>query len=45
MPLRRVELTRVSLEDVFIDLVDSSTDDTVTREDLRATLKQEAAHV
>ncbi len=45
LPLRRIELKRVSLEDVFIDLVDSSTDDTVTREDLRATLKEEAAHV
>ena len=45
IPLRRIELKRVNLEDVFIDLVDASNDDTLSREDLRTTLKQEAAHV
>jgi ABC-2 type transport system ATP-binding protein len=36
LPVRRVELQRVSLEDVFIDLVERSGDTTVRREDLRA---------
>ncbi len=45
IPLRRIELKRVNLEDVFIDLVDASNDDTLSREDLRTTLTQEAAHV
>jgi ABC-2 type transport system ATP-binding protein len=45
VPLRRIELKRVSLEDVFIDLVDASGAETVSREDLRTTLSQEAAHV
>ncbi len=45
IPLRRIELKRVNLEDVFIDLVDGSDDDALSREDLRTTLKQEAAHV
>jgi ABC-2 type transport system ATP-binding protein len=43
-PMRRVELRRVNLEDVFIDLVDASGSETITRDDLRGS-STEAAHV
>ncbi len=45
MPVRRIELKRVNLEDVFIDLVEATGDPNVSRDDLRVHTGQEAAHV
>jgi ABC-type uncharacterized transport system ATPase subunit len=36
MPVRRIELKRVDLEDVFIDLVQAAGEHDIKREDLRA---------
>ena len=43
VPLRRIELKRVNLEDVFIDIVTATGDTSVKRDDLRQTTDQEAA--
>jgi ABC-type uncharacterized transport system ATPase subunit len=39
IPVRRIELKQVSLEDVFIDLVQASGDQTIKREHLRMNTK------
>ena len=45
IPIRRIELKQVNLEDVFIDLVEATGDPGVSRDDLRVHAPQEAAHV
>ena len=45
MPVRRVELKRVSLEDVFIDLVQAGGETDIRRDDLRSSAaEQEPVH-
>jgi ABC-2 type transport system ATP-binding protein len=45
IPVRRIELKRVNLEDVFIDLVKASGEERIERADLRSPATEEAVHV